>query len=111
MSALEFLSDICASEALGSGASVLVLVACYMEEMIPLRAIALASNVAFIAYGIAHGLAPNMAAAHAPAADEWLPTCSGTLPEWRLPGTSFPAANRLPQSNKVASRCFIWSAM
>ena len=87
MSALEFLSDICASEALGYGASVLVL--------------------AFIAYGIAHGLAPNMAAAHAPAADEWLPTCSGTLPECRLPGTSFPAANRLPQSNKLASRCFI----
>jgi hypothetical protein len=42
----------------GYVASGLVLAACYMKDMIPLRLAALASNVAFIAYGLALGLTP-----------------------------------------------------
>jgi CRP/FNR family cyclic AMP-dependent transcriptional regulator len=45
--------DIC-----GYVASGLVLAAFYMRDMIPLRLAALASNVAFIAYGLALGLTP-----------------------------------------------------
>jgi hypothetical protein len=39
-------------------ASGLVLAAFYMQDMIPLRLVALASNVAFIAYGVALDLTP-----------------------------------------------------
>jgi CRP/FNR family transcriptional regulator, cyclic AMP receptor protein len=42
----------------GYVASGLVLAAFYMKDMIPLRLAALASNVAFIAYGLALGLTP-----------------------------------------------------
>ena len=45
-------------DALGFIASALVLLAFYQRRMIPLRAVALGSNVAFIAYGLALGLAP-----------------------------------------------------
>ena len=45
-------------DALGFIASALVLLAFYKRRMIPLRAVALGSNVAFIAYGLALGLAP-----------------------------------------------------
>ena len=39
-------------------ASALVLAAFYMKDIIPLRLAALASNLAFIAYGLAFGLTP-----------------------------------------------------
>lgn len=42
----------------GYVASGLVLAAFYMKDMIPLRAVALASNLAFMAYGVALGLTP-----------------------------------------------------
>jgi hypothetical protein len=42
----------------GYVASGLVLAAFYMKDMIPLRLAALASNLAFIAYGLALGLTP-----------------------------------------------------
>jgi hypothetical protein len=42
----------------GYVASGLVLAAFYMQDMIPLRLVALASNVAFIAYGVALDLTP-----------------------------------------------------
>jgi hypothetical protein len=42
----------------GYVASALVLAAFYMKDMIPLRLAALASNLAFIAYGLALGLTP-----------------------------------------------------
>jgi hypothetical protein len=42
----------------GYRVSALVLLAFYQKRMIPLRAAALASNVAFIACGLALGLAP-----------------------------------------------------
>jgi hypothetical protein len=45
-------------ELCGYVASGLVLTAFYMKDMIPLRLAALASNVAFIAYGLALGLTP-----------------------------------------------------
>jgi hypothetical protein len=45
--------DVC-----GYVASGLVLAAFYMKEMVPLRIAALASNLAFIAYGLALGLTP-----------------------------------------------------
>jgi hypothetical protein len=45
-------------DAIGFGASALVLLAFYQRRMIPLRVAALGSNVAFIAYGFALGLAP-----------------------------------------------------
>jgi hypothetical protein len=45
-------------EACGYVASGLVLAAFYMKEMVPLRIVALASNLAFIAYGLALDLAP-----------------------------------------------------
>lgn len=44
--------------AAGYGASVLVFAAFYMKAMVPLRTIAILSNVAFIAYGIGAGLYP-----------------------------------------------------
>jgi hypothetical protein len=46
------------SDALGFVAAALVLVTFYQRRMIPLRVAALGSNVAFIAYGLALGLAP-----------------------------------------------------
>jgi hypothetical protein len=58
VSVRELLSDICTWEALGYVASVLVLAAFCMKEMIPLRIIALASNLSFIAYATALGLTP-----------------------------------------------------
>jgi hypothetical protein len=45
--------DVC-----GYVASGLVLAAFYMRDMVPLRIAALASNLAFIAYGLALGLTP-----------------------------------------------------
>jgi len=45
-------------DAIGFGASALVLLAFYQRRMVPLRVAALGSNVAFIAYGLALGLAP-----------------------------------------------------
>jgi hypothetical protein len=54
----ELLSDICTWEALGYVASMLVLAAFCMKEMVPLRIIALASNLFFITYGAALGLTP-----------------------------------------------------
>ena len=42
----------------GYGASLLVFGAFYMKTMIPLRAIAIASNVAFMVYGLGGGLYP-----------------------------------------------------
>jgi hypothetical protein len=45
-------------DSVGYLASMLVLAAFAVKEMIPLRVIALASNVAFLAYGLAHGLPP-----------------------------------------------------
>jgi hypothetical protein len=42
----------------GYVAAALVLSAFYMREMVPLRMAALCSNLAFIAYGLALGLAP-----------------------------------------------------
>ena len=58
MSIREPLTYVCTWEALGYVASALVLAAFYMKEMIPLRIAALASNLAFIAYGAALGLTP-----------------------------------------------------
>ena len=46
------------AEAVGYVASLLVFCTFYMKTMIPLRVVALASNVAFIAYGFLGGLAP-----------------------------------------------------
>jgi hypothetical protein len=46
------------AEAVGYAASLLVFCTFYMKTMIPLRVVALASNVAFIAYGFLGGLAP-----------------------------------------------------
>jgi hypothetical protein len=45
-------------DACGYVASGLVLAAFYMKDMVPLRIAALASNLAFIAYGLALGLTP-----------------------------------------------------
>jgi hypothetical protein len=45
-------------DACGYLASGLVLAAFYMEDIVPLRVVALASNMAFIAYGLALGLTP-----------------------------------------------------
>ena len=42
----------------GYGASLLVFCAFYMRAMLPLRAIAVASNIAFIVYGFGHDLYP-----------------------------------------------------
>jgi CRP/FNR family cyclic AMP-dependent transcriptional regulator len=50
-------SEIC-WDLCGYVASALVLAAFYMKDMIPLRLAALASNLAFIAYGLAFGLTP-----------------------------------------------------
>ena len=43
---------------IGFLASALVLAAFFMRQMIPLRILALCSNVAFLAYGLRFGLAP-----------------------------------------------------
>lgn len=45
-------------DACGYVASGLVLAAFYMKDMVPLRIVALSSNLAFIAYGLALGLTP-----------------------------------------------------
>lgn len=58
----------------GNVAAALVLAAFCMRDMVPLRIAALCRNVAFIAYGLALGLAP--AACVAPP-DERLPTPGG----------------------------------
>jgi CRP/FNR family cyclic AMP-dependent transcriptional regulator len=42
----------------GYGASLLVFCAFYMKAMVPLRAIAIASNIAFVVYGLGHQLYP-----------------------------------------------------
>jgi len=47
-----------ASDAIGYLASALVLAAFCMKEMIPLRVVAVCSNIAFLIYGLALGLAP-----------------------------------------------------
>jgi hypothetical protein len=49
---------ISSSDVVGYVAATLVLSAFYMREMIPLRIVAMCSNLAFIAYGLALGLAP-----------------------------------------------------
>jgi len=46
------------AEAVGYAASLLVVCTFYMRTMVPLRVVALASNVAFMAYGFLGGLAP-----------------------------------------------------
>jgi len=46
------------SDAVGYLASALVLAAFCMKEMIPLRIVAVCSNIAFLIYGLAHGLVP-----------------------------------------------------
>lgn len=46
------------SDALGYLASALVLAAFCMKDMIPLRVVALCSNLAFMTYGLCLGLAP-----------------------------------------------------
>jgi hypothetical protein len=45
-------------DAIGFAAAALVLLAFHQKRMIPLRVTALISNLAFIAYGLALGLAP-----------------------------------------------------
>jgi hypothetical protein len=45
-------------DAIGFGGSALVVLAFYQTRMIPLRVAALGSNLAFIIYGLALGLAP-----------------------------------------------------
>ena len=45
-------------DAIGYVASALVLVAFYMEAMLPLRAVAIASNLAFITYAFGQHLYP-----------------------------------------------------
>jgi hypothetical protein len=50
-----------AVDALGYLGSGLVLLAFCMRSMVPLRTVALCSNVAFLAYGFALGLAPVLA--------------------------------------------------
>lgn len=45
-------------DVIGYLASALVVLTFYMREMLPLRLAALASNCAFLAYGIALGLGP-----------------------------------------------------
>lgn len=46
------------SDAVGYLASALVLAAFCMKEMIPLRVVAVGSNIAFLSYGLALGLVP-----------------------------------------------------
>jgi hypothetical protein len=50
-----------AIEAIGYLASALVLATFCMREMVPLRCMAIASNLAFIAYGLLGDLAPVLA--------------------------------------------------
>jgi hypothetical protein len=47
-----------ASDAIGYLASALVLAAFCMKEMVPLRIVAICSNIAFLTYGLALGLVP-----------------------------------------------------
>jgi hypothetical protein len=47
-----------ASDAVGYLASALVLAAFCMKDMIPLRIVAVCSNIAFLVYGVALGLVP-----------------------------------------------------
>jgi|SRR5215813_6770152 len=47
-----------ASDAIGYLASALVLAAFCMKEMVPLRIVAVCSNIAFLIYGLALGLVP-----------------------------------------------------
>jgi hypothetical protein len=47
-----------ASDVIGYLASALVLAAFCMKEMIPLRVVAVCSNIAFLIYGLALGLVP-----------------------------------------------------
>src|SRR5262249_50510655 len=47
-----------ASDAIGYLASALVLAAFCMKEMVPLRIVAVGSNIAFLIYGLALGLVP-----------------------------------------------------
>jgi CRP-like cAMP-binding protein len=49
------------AEAAGYAASLLVFCTFYMKTMIPLRAVAIGSNVAFLAYGLLGGLYPVVA--------------------------------------------------
>jgi hypothetical protein len=46
------------AEGIGYLASLLVLSTFYMKTMLPLRGVAIASNVAFMAYGLAGGIYP-----------------------------------------------------
>ena len=46
------------AELVGYLASALVFATFYMKTMMPLRAVAIASNVAFISYGYVGGMAP-----------------------------------------------------
>lgn len=46
------------AEVLGYLASLLVFATFYMKTMVPLRVVALASNVVFVSYGVAEGLYP-----------------------------------------------------
>lgn len=48
----------CYLDIVGYLASALVLVTFYMTEMLPLRLVAIASNVAFIAFGYLAGITP-----------------------------------------------------
>ena len=50
------------AELVGYLASALVFATFYMKTMMPLRAVAIASNVAFISYGYVGGMAPIPAA-------------------------------------------------
>jgi len=56
-------------DAAGYLASGLVVMALCMKDIIQLRVVALTSNIAFLIYGIALGLAPRLAAARDPAPD------------------------------------------
>jgi hypothetical protein len=68
-------------DAVGYLASVLVFAAFCMKEMIPLRVVAICSNIAFLTYGPGTGPHPNMAPARDPAADKLLASLAGVLPK------------------------------
>jgi CRP/FNR family transcriptional regulator, cyclic AMP receptor protein len=52
------MAAVIASDAIGYLASALVLAAFCMKEMVPLRVVAVCSNIAFLIYGLALGLVP-----------------------------------------------------
>jgi CRP/FNR family cyclic AMP-dependent transcriptional regulator len=52
------MSGVSVTDAVGYLASALVFATFYMKTMMPLRAVAIASNVAFISYGDVGGMAP-----------------------------------------------------